>query len=799
MLALVAVLGGGIASASDSYSPPAYSPPPSYSPPPAYSPPVSYAPPPAYSYQPHPMTPIYPYPFPTYHPTGTYRAYSPNTCLLKLPADYKGPYAGKCITVWDVNEAVAHALKVRGLNIYGKTGPEVVGAIGDVLWETSVWLADKWKIPHRLAAKLWPYIDVSKTDVWKICPNYYKPNYIKCVMSKYSRLSGDCNDIRYPEKASSGRLLRRLLPNAYADGFGYPRVSVTGKYDLPNPREVSNVIHYTVHRHEKFWNMWFITFGQYMDHEIVQSNNFPQNYAVPDGKYECCTHKGHHDCLPITIPPNDPFYGKYKRTCMNFIRAMPGIWPYCALGSREQWNSATPTIDASQVYGPEYAQNAEIRDPGSYGLLKTFNPWSYSGSSYTKLKPILHERKRRPDWQCHRTNKNQYCMMAGDERAGQQPSVSTVHILIVRLHNDLVHKLRYINPHWGPERLFEEARRIVIAYNQHISMNEWIPALLESSYLDAYKLRPAKLYRYDYDPYLDPQITQEFATSAFRFCHSLLPDEVHLASKSHKVVRKIWLKDLLENPSEIYVPGNVDRFMLGALTQPIYKMDQHISDQVRNYLFVGGNYFGQDLAARNILRGREHGVPGYTTYRKLCRLKPIYGWDDLRGLMPNKTVDDFKYIYKSVHDLDLWSAGVAETGYKKGLIGETFACIIAEQYSRTVRGDRFWYENPGFPSSFTPAQLKEIKKISLARLICDNSDDIDTVQRWAMQLPDYDGNKLWPCKSKAIPTVSLEPWREKGYGGSYMSYENKYENNYKDSPYGQMPQYRESYNAPKTY
>jgi hypothetical protein len=76
----------------------------------------------------------------------------------------------------------------------------------------------RWKIPHRLAAKLFPYIDVSKTKIWNYCPNYYKPNYIKCVMSKYSRLSGDCNDVRYPEKGSSGRLLRRMMPNAYADG-----------------------------------------------------------------------------------------------------------------------------------------------------------------------------------------------------------------------------------------------------------------------------------------------------------------------------------------------------------------------------------------------------------------------------------------------------------------------------------------------------------------------------------------------------------------------------------------------------
>jgi hypothetical protein len=44
-------------------------------------------------------------------------------------------------------------------------------------------------------------------------------------------------------------------------------------------------------------------------------------------------------------------------------------------GAREQWNSATPLIDASPVYGHEYAQNAIIRDPNSYGLLRTHNPY----------------------------------------------------------------------------------------------------------------------------------------------------------------------------------------------------------------------------------------------------------------------------------------------------------------------------------------------------------------------------------------------------------------------------------------
>ena len=50
---------------------------------------------------------------------------------------------------------------------------------------------------------------------------------------------------------------------------------------------------------------------------------------------------------------------------------------------------------------------------------------------------------------------------------------------------------------------------------------------------------------------------------------------------------------------------------------------------------------------------------------------------------------------------------------------------------------RFFYENGGWPSSFTLEQLHEIRKYTLARLICDNTDTIDTLQIHAFVLPDH--------------------------------------------------------------
>lgn len=51
-------------------------------------------------------------------------------------------------------------------------------------------------------------------------------------------------------------------------------------------------------------------------------------------------------------------------------------------------------------------------------------------------------------------------------------------------------------------------------------------------------------------------------------------------------------------------------------------------------------------------------------------------------------------------------------------------------------GDRFWYENGNQTNSLTESQLREIRRVTLSRIICDNLDDIETVQQWIMLVPD---------------------------------------------------------------
>jgi peroxidase len=56
----------------------------------------------------------------------------------------------------------------------------------------------------------------------------------------------------------------------------------------------------------------------------------------------------------------------------------------------------------------------------------------------------------------------------------------------------------------------------------------------------------------------------------------------------------------------------------------------------------------------------------------------------------------------------------------------------------SVTGDRFWYENGGFESSFTLAQLQQIRRLTLARILCDNLDGIDTLQPFVFLTVDDD-------------------------------------------------------------
>ena len=75
---------------------------------------------------------------------------------------------------------------------------------------------------------------------------------------------------------------------------------------------------------------------------------------------------------------------------------------------------------------------------------------------------------------------------------------------------------------------------------------------------------------------------------------------------------------------------------------------------------------------------------------------------------------------------------------------------------------RFWYENPGV---FSPAQLTQIKQTNLARVICNNADDIRKIQKDVFLKADFPRGYL-SCDSEEIPHIDLKVWTDCCSGAS---------------------------------
>merc|ERR1712062_317626 len=56
-----------------------------------------------------------------------------------------------------------------------------------------------------------------------------------------------------------------------------------------------------------------------------------------------------------------------------------------------------------------------------------------------------------------------------------------------------------------------------------------------------------------------------------------------------------------------------------------------------------------------------------------------------------------------------------------GVLGPTYARLMASQFARLRRGDRFFYEDNSDPNvKFTRLELREIKKVTFAQIMCKN-------------------------------------------------------------------------------
>ncbi|KAF9412140.1 hypothetical protein HW555_009270 [Spodoptera exigua] len=570
----------------------------------------------------------------------------------------------------------------------------------------------------------------------------------KCppASKRYRTHDGTCNNINRPRWGATMTPVQRFLPPSYSDGLQAARRSIFGS-KLPSAREISSTIHEDRNAETIGVTHLLMQWGQFLDHDVTsssQSRGF--NGSVP----RCCKDGGkdfvpkefmHPECFPIPVPASDPFYGPRGVRCLDFVRSAPAPRDDCALGWREQLNQVSAYIDGSPLYGSSATKSDKLR---------LFRNGMLQYGRVQQRRPVLPPERR--DELCRKGAVSTDCFKSGDARVNEHPGLVAAHIVWLRQHNRMAQELTHLNPHWSDEKIYQETRKIVGAMIQHITYREFLPIVLGSEVMHRFELELQKKgYFKGYNPKINPSPASSFGSAAFRFGHSLVQSSMVRFDRFHRPMsNNVSLHDELTNPSNIWSIGAVDRLLLGMLNQPIQKRDEFITGELTNHLFQTPHFdFGMDLAAINIQRGRDHGVPPYTSWREPCGLSTIEDFEDLLRVMPARAARKMKALYRHVDDIDLFTAGMAERPVVGGLVGPTFACIIAQQY-----------ENGGFESSFTPAQLQQIRRISFAQILCRTLDSIDTVQPFVFLSTDNPDNDRISCQNGLLNNFDLSPWVE---------------------------------------
>ena len=90
-----------------------------------------------------------------------------------------------------------------------------------------------------------------------------------------------------------------------------------------------------------------------------------------------------------------------------------------------------------------------------------------------------------------------------------------MHTLFVREHNRLCDLIKAARPGWNDEEIYQNTRRILIAEYQSIVYGGYLPVVLGSQNMEGLELSE---FGSEYNPQLNPAMTNEFATAAYLKC-----------------------------------------------------------------------------------------------------------------------------------------------------------------------------------------------------------------------------------------------------------------------------------------
>ena len=479
-------------------------------------------------------------------------------------------------------------------------------------------------------------------------------------------LDGTHNDLAQPRMGMAGSRFGRNVPLGYAQPDPLPELM------QPSPREVSRAL---LTRAELIpatsVNALVAAWLQFMIKDWFSHGKGPR-----DNPWE----------IPLT--DDDPWPDRPMRV----MRTRPD--PTAPPGGNHPptyANTETPWWDASQIYGttPEHQQFVRA---GQDGKLRV---------DADGLPPL-------PD------------DPATDPRMvpGFWLGLLMLQTLFTLEHNSICDRLRAEYPHWSDEEIYQRARLINVALIAKIHTVEWTPAVIShpttkvgmraSWYgLAGERIRrafgrisssevvsgiPGSATEHYGVPY---SLTEEFV-AVYRM-HPLVPDDYDLRSSADDralmqtalrdltgagavtVAQKLGMADLMYSFGTQY-PGLVTLHNFPRFLQEFHRPDGTL----------------QDLAATDILRSRELGVPRYNQFRRLLHMRPVASFDDLTD--NPEWARQIEAVYGGdIERVDLTVGMYAERRPTGFAFSDTGFRIFLLMASRRLNSDRF------FTTHYTPA------------------------------------------------------------------------------------------------
>eukprot|EP01118_Nematostelium_gracile_P009356 TRINITY_DN3142_c0_g1_i1.p1 TRINITY_DN3142_c0_g1~~TRINITY_DN3142_c0_g1_i1.p1 ORF type:complete len:758 (-),score=195.66 TRINITY_DN3142_c0_g1_i1:32-2305(-) len=508
---------------------------------------------------------------------------------------------------------------------------------------------------------------------------------LSLVSGEYRTYDGTGNNQNRPTEGSANmRLLRYANTNNYFDGIK----SMNGA--LPNPRSIINAVFLSDSvqpESTKALTDMTTYWGQFLDHDI----SFTPGFTTED--------------ISIPIPTGDTYFDPNGLGDKRIIMRRAIYDNTTGVSSpREQLTTVSAWIDGSQVYGADAARAQALRN-GTGGRLKV---------SAGNLPVINTDNLPMENFGASPTNQ---LFLLGDYKGNENPGLLSLHALFVREHNRLADQFALQNPTWDDEKLYQEARRWVIAFLQHITLSEYIPVTIGES-LGSYS---------GYNPSLKGGMYTEFSSAAFRYGHSEVNTEFKRTTENGDNYPSFTLKDNFYSPN-IFNLG-LDPLLHGMAGQSQRQVDRYFATDLRNFLFGAPGSGGMDLIAINIQRGRDNGIPTFTQARQIFGLPFKASWSEITSDVA--TQNALRSVYTDVNQCDLYVCGLVEDHVGNANVGPTFAAIIKAQYNLLRNGDRFWYENGLFNST----EMLSIRQTTLSALILRNTG-ISYMQCFAMAQPD---------------------------------------------------------------